>query len=293
MKKFVLAIAALLIMLVSTSCGAIIEEGESILSAIDSTTATTTVTTTTISIIDAVTELDSSSTLGDSSLIEDSSSLIEDSSSISDSSSLVDDSSSLVETTTTTTTKAVTTTAAATKETTTTEKESEEYIVYKPSTHYIHKSSCYWVTSECYKITSTKGLKTRKCSECNPNMKIVEEYTEETTKSSSSNSSWSGPILTRSAGTVNGPSGKETYYNLDMSGVVSIMRNLGYDSTNYPYWVRSDGCKMLGDYIMCAANLSVHPRGTLVLSSLGTCIVCDTGGFAYSNSTQLDIATTW
>jgi hypothetical protein len=272
MKKFVLAIAALLIMLVSTSCGAIIEEGESILSAMDSTTATTTVTTTTISIIDAVTELDSSSTL--------------------DSSSLVEDSSSLVETaTTTTTTKVVTTTAAATKETTTTEKEKEEYIVYKPSTHYIHKSSCHWVTSECYKITNTKGLKTRKCSECNPNMKIVEEYIEETTKSS--NSSWSGPILTRSAGTVNGPSGKETYYNLDMSGVVSIMRNLGYDSTNYPYWVRSDGCKMLGDYIMCAANLSVHPRGTLVLSSLGTCIVCDTGGFAYSNSTQLDIATTW
>ena len=44
---------------------------------------------------------------------------------------------------------------------------------------------------------------------------------------------------------------------------------------------------------MCAANLNVHPRGSLVETSMGTAIVCDTGGFAYSNSTQLDIATTW
>ena len=40
-------------------------------------------------------------------------------------------------------------------------------------------------------------------------------------------SSWDGPVLTASAGTINGPSGKETYYNLNMSGVVSIMRSLG------------------------------------------------------------------
>lgn len=101
---------------------------------------------------------------------------------------------------------------------------------------------------------------------------------------------WTGPVLTRSKGVVQGPSGKETYYNLDMSGVIRIMRNMG---NNDEYWVRSDGAKMLGDYIMCAANLNVHPRGSLVESSLGTCIVCDTGGFAYSNPNQLDIATTW
>ena len=103
-------------------------------------------------------------------------------------------------------------------------------------------------------------------------------------------STWTGAVLTKSAGVVYGPSGKETYYNLDMSGVINIMRNLGYTGE---YWVRSDGAKMLGDYIMCAANLSVHPRGSLVESSMGTCIVCDTGGFAYSNPNQLDIATTW
>lgn len=101
---------------------------------------------------------------------------------------------------------------------------------------------------------------------------------------------WSGPVLSKSAGAVYGPNGKETYYNLDMSGVIATMRRMGY---NGEYWVRNDGCKMLGDYIMCAANLGVHPRGSLVECSLGTCIVCDTGGFAAHNPNQLDIATTW
>ena len=101
---------------------------------------------------------------------------------------------------------------------------------------------------------------------------------------------WDGPVLTRQAGVVMGPSGKETYYNLDMSGVVQIMRDMGNTDE---YWVREDGCKMLGDYIMCAANLSVHPRGSLVPCSLGMCIVCDTGGFAAANPNQLDIAVNW
>ena len=102
--------------------------------------------------------------------------------------------------------------------------------------------------------------------------------------------SWNGSVLSPSAGVNYGPSGKETYYNLDMSGVVSIMRGMG---NNDSYWVRGDGCKMLGNYIMVAANLGVHPRGSLVETSLGTGIVCDTGGFAAGNANQLDIATTW
>lgn len=102
--------------------------------------------------------------------------------------------------------------------------------------------------------------------------------------------SWDGPILNRVNGTVKGPSGKETYYNLNMSKVVSIMRNLGYD---YEYWVRDDGVKMLGEYIMCAANLKIRPKGTILETSLGTAIVCDTGGFAKSNPHQIDIAVNW
>ncbi len=119
------------------------------------------------------------------------------------------------------------------------------------------------------------------------------EKEEKPASSTAASSTYNGPVLTRSAGTIIGPSGKETYYNLDMSGVVRIMRNMGFSEEEYPYWVRDDGCKMLGDYIICAANLNVRPRGTTVESSLGTCLVCDTGGFASYNSTQIDIATDW
>lgn len=101
---------------------------------------------------------------------------------------------------------------------------------------------------------------------------------------------WHGPVLSRSAGAIYGPSGKETYYNLNMSGVVSIMRSMGNTDE---YWVREDGCKMLGDYIMVAANLNLRPRGSIVQTSLGDAIVCDTGGFAKRNPTQIDVAVTW
>ena len=101
----------------------------------------------------------------------------------------------------------------------------------------------------------------------------------------------SGDCLTKSGGVYYGPSGKETYYNLNMNGVVSNAQNMGIEGE---YWIREDGCKMYGDYIICAADLNVHPRGSLVESSLGTCIVLDTGGFATNGSgVALDIAVDW
>ena len=55
-----------------------------------------------------------------------------------------------------------------------------EYEVYKPSTHYIHTSTCRWCNSECYEISSTEGIEARKCSECNPDMEIITPYEEPT-----------------------------------------------------------------------------------------------------------------
>lgn len=101
---------------------------------------------------------------------------------------------------------------------------------------------------------------------------------------------WNGSKLNKRDGVNHGPSGKETYYNLPMNGVIKIMRRMG---NNDKYWVREDGCKMLGNYIMVAANLNVRPRGSLVETSLGTGIVCDTGSFAKRNIYQLDIAVNW
>ncbi|MCF0259508.1 MAG: hypothetical protein HUJ54_06580 [Erysipelotrichaceae bacterium] len=101
---------------------------------------------------------------------------------------------------------------------------------------------------------------------------------------------WEGQPLTRDAGSIEGPEGTETWYNLNMDGVISIMRKEG---NNDPYWVREDGVKMLGDYVMVGADFNVHPRGSLVQTSLGTGIVCDTGYLAPGDSDHIDIAVTW
>lgn len=104
---------------------------------------------------------------------------------------------------------------------------------------------------------------------------------------------WDGDVLNAFNGSIQGPSGTETYYNLPMEGVVSIMRDMGFDEESYPYRVREDGVKMLGDYVMCAADLDIRPRGSLIQSSLGTAIVCDTGSFVEIDPEQLDIAVNW
>lgn len=101
------------------------------------------------------------------------------------------------------------------------------------------------------------------------------------------------PHLTKSGGVFQGPSGKETYYNLPMGRCIEIMRDLEYSVEDYPFWIREDGAKMLGEYVMCAASLNLRPKGTIVETSLGMAIVVDTGNFAASNETQLDLATAW
>lgn len=99
------------------------------------------------------------------------------------------------------------------------------------------------------------------------------------------------PILTKELGLIEGPSGNETWYNLNMDGVLQIMYEGGY--TEYEYWIREDGVKMFGQYIMCAADLELHPRGTIVETSLGMAMVCDTGTFVSEDPYRIDIAVTW
>ena len=99
-----------------------------------------------------------------------------------------------------------------------------------------------------------------------------------------------GSVLTKSGGVNYYFDQKETYYNLNMDAVVATAHAQGIEGE---YWIRDDGCKMLGDYIMIAANRDVHPQGSIVATSLGLGIVVDTGGFAASNPTQVDIAVNW
>ena len=99
--------------------------------------------------------------------------------------------------------------------------------------------------------------------------------------------------ITKERGGYMGPSGRETYYNLNMSLCVAYMRDLGYDEIEYPYWIRDDGAKMLGNYVMCAANWSIRPKGTILETSLGDAIVVDTGEFVLDYPYGVDLAVDW
>lgn len=90
-----------------------------------------------------------------------------------------------------------------------------------------------------------------------------------------------------------GESGRETYYNLKMDLCVWYMRELGYDEEEYPYWIRDDGAKMLGNYVMCAANWKIRPKGTILPTSLGDAIVVDTGDFVSEYPNGVDLAVDW
>ena len=87
-----------------------------------------------------------------------------------------------------------------------------------------------------------------------------------------------------------GPTNEETYYNLPMERVIQSMRNRGYSEEDYPFYIREDGVKMLGDFVMVAADLDLHPKGTVVQTSVGQGLVCDTGEFTED---IYDVATNW
>ena len=148
-------------------------------------------------------------------------------------------------------------------------------------------------TDDCHEVIRTRASTAIKEKE--EADKKAEEATKkkEEEKAVITEASYNGAKLSRSRGSIQGPSGKETYYNLNMSGVISIMRRMGFSESEYPYNVRADGVKCLGPYVMVAAHLGKRPRGSKVQTSLGTGIVCDTGGFASSNPTQIDVATSW
>ena len=94
--------------------------------------------------------------------------------------------------------------------------------------------------------------------------------------------SGSSSRLTRSGGVNYYNGNKETYYNLNMSGVISNAQSMGIQGN---YWIRDDGVKMYGDYVIVAAQMD---KGTLISTSLGTGIVLD-----YCPAGTIDIATNW
>lgn len=126
--------------------------------------------------------------------------------------------------------------------------------------------------------------------------KEVDAYTEVLEKEAPKfqlPTTWKGAKTTKQNGGVMGPSGRETYYNLNMKNCVANMRKRGYDEKNYPVWEREDGAKMFGHYVMIAANWKIRPLGTIVETSIGWGIVVDTGEFVKDYPRGIDLAVNW
>lgn len=58
----------------------------------------------------------------------------------------------------------------------------EEYLVYKPSTHYIHRNICRWAKDDAYRVDCTTELVARLCSECKPDVSDYVEYIPQANK---------------------------------------------------------------------------------------------------------------
>lgn len=94
-------------------------------------------------------------------------------------------------------------------------------------------------------------------------------------------------ILTAKAGRITFNGQTETWYDLDMSKVVSNAQAAGIPCE---YSVREDGVKMFGEWVIVAAHPSV-PRYSFVDTSLGLGIVLDRHEMPDKN--LYDIATDW
>ena len=91
-----------------------------------------------------------------------------------------------------------------------------------------------------------------------------------------------GGVFTNEAGY------KETWYNLKMDKVVSRTdQALGMTDL---YWVREDGVKMYGPWVIVAAHPSI-PRYSFVETSLGPGIILDR--HEMPDKDLYDIATDW
>ena len=94
-------------------------------------------------------------------------------------------------------------------------------------------------------------------------------------------------ILTAKLGTVQYNGHTETWYDLPMQRVVQRGQDMGIPCD---YWVRDDGVKMFGQWVIVAAHPS-KTRYTFIDTSLGAGIILDT--HTKSETELYDIATTW
>ena len=94
-------------------------------------------------------------------------------------------------------------------------------------------------------------------------------------------------MLTAGLGRITYGNHTETWYNLPMNRCVQRAQNMGIPCE---YWVREDGVKMFGQWVIVAGHKS-KTRYTRVQTSLGEGIILD---YHTTNDPELyDIAVNW
>lgn len=81
---------------------------------------------------------------------------------------------------------------------------------------------------------------------------------------------------------------QECWYNLPMENIIE-QANLVFGEN--PYWIREDGVKMYGPFVICAGKSSRY--GEVIDTSLGKGLILDTGDFVKEDPDKIDIATAW
>lgn len=94
-------------------------------------------------------------------------------------------------------------------------------------------------------------------------------------------------ILTASLGRISYNGHTETWYDKPMNRVVGRAQMIGIPAD---YWIRDDGVKMYGPWVIVASHPSVT-RYSLVETSLGKGIVLDR--HTCQDAELIDIATDW
>ena len=95
-------------------------------------------------------------------------------------------------------------------------------------------------------------------------------------------------ILTARAGRITYNGHPETWYDLNMTRVCERAQQNGIEGD---MWIREDGVKMYGPWVIVAADWDLHPYGSVMETSQGDGIVLDT--HTAKDRSIVDIATDW
>lgn len=95
-------------------------------------------------------------------------------------------------------------------------------------------------------------------------------------------------VLTAVKGINNFMGHEESWYDLDMKNIIEKADQIYGEN---PYWIREDGVKMYGPYVICASRKERY--GDVVDTSLGRGLILDTGDFVKDHPDRIDIATNW